>query len=831
SLPTAQVIPNILPSGGLTTNDINLVTTDMTMNPHPAGAASTVTNTPTGIRIDYATGTGDNAWSAGSYAYDNLGTINVMESYSLYGYNNIVIGLNGNPSQVKMEVEDINGAKASVYLKGVTSTEQIWSVPVTLLSGIDLGRVRFITFVVEGDSLSGTVYAHTLVGQAVPVNVASNPSLSANDINIATTSMMQSLNSEGATATVSNIATGVKLDYNTGTNASAWAAALLSYDNILTTNAVETFDLAQAGVLKIGVKGDSDTVKLEFQDIYGNKAAVNLTGVDPVTEKIWAIDPGFLTGIDLSRIRNINVVVEGQNKTGTVYVHTIANSQIAPNIPVADGLTASDINLPATYTMELPRATITKNAAGISMTYNTGADGWAGGGFSYDNFGTPPVETRTLGGNLVLGLKGPISKVKMEIEDSSGNKGIAYLEGIDAVTEKYWSVPTSYFPNVDLNNVRFVLFIIEGNNQSGTLNVHVLPDAGYGYAMNAAPGVGETMLALSSDRTGTANYAALLPILGLFSKASRKKKTAEEEKVKRVEKAAILDMQKVPYMAFSEPVRVPGANIAEEISEVLWQAAQGEITSDEARSDLEKLAPNAADTEIGRKELYDNWLDAARVILLGLGLSPVGKYKAPSALDIKAIAEKVKYNGIEIYIPSSQLPGDSMKKFKTPLERIFGDKLRTYQKIEDLQAMIKDPAKAVVMTVDLTETDINTLDKMKIDLRAARFMNFEAADISAMSRDEHENYIAETLSMLVMARTLTEKDAKDKGSAIYQMLAHLLESHMDEAADVDAYIANIADSSMSPIAKMRYMIKAILKAVPVAAYKLMKPAVEVLWSA
>jgi hypothetical protein len=101
----------------------------------------------------------------------------------------------------------------------------------------------------------------------------------------------------------------------------------------------------------------------------------------------------------------------------------------------------------------------------------------------------------------------------------------------------------------------------------------------------------------------------------------------------------------------------------------------------------------------------------------------------------------------------------------------------------------------------------------------------------AISDEEYTNYVAETLSILLAARVISEEDANDAGSPAYRVLAHLLELHMDDPQALDGYIKNIASGSIDPIRRLQYLLKNILKAIPVTAYKLMRPAVEVLWSA
>jgi len=214
-----------------------------------------------------------------------------------------------------------------------------------------------------------------------------------------------------------------------------------------------------------------------------------------------------------------------------------------------------------------------------------------------------------------------------------------------------------------------------------------------------------------------------------------------------------------------------------------------------------------------------------------LAVAATGKHESPADLDIQAIASVIKDKEIEVFMPASEFSKNMTRPFRNTLENIFGDRLRIYLNLEDLKNMVKNPGKSIVMTVDLTGNQIDALKGAGIDLNLMRFINFGPVNIGEMTPEEHENYIAETLSILLVARAITEENARDKGSLMYRMLAHLLESHMDDVKKIDTYITTIANGSINPVSKLRYILKTILRAVPITAYKIIKPAVEVLWSA
>ncbi|MBI3999703.1 MAG: hypothetical protein HY351_03730, partial [Candidatus Omnitrophica bacterium] len=112
---------------------------------------------------------------------------------------------------------------------------------------------------------------------------------------------------------------------------------------------------------------------------------------------------------------------------------------------------------------------------GIILTYETKPGGFVAAGFSYDNFATTAIETFDLSSltELDFGLRGDSVDVKMEIEDGLGQKAVAMLTGASPFGEKVWTIQTSIFTGiVDFSKVRFIVFIVEGENEQGALEVN-----------------------------------------------------------------------------------------------------------------------------------------------------------------------------------------------------------------------------------------------------------------------------------------------------------------------------------------------------------------------
>ena len=254
------------------------------------------------------------------------------------------------------------------------------------------------------------------------------------------------------------------------------------------------------------------------------------------------------------------------------------------------------------------------------------------------------------------------------------------------------------------------------------------------------------------------------------------------------------------------------------INDLLWQAATGAITEKEAMDKLAQVAPKV------NKNVLATWIAVAKKAGPGRAARTTKpKYAIPSEDDIKGIAARIKGSGIEVFMPKSQFPRDSIIKYRSALEAI-GSQLRVYQDVKDLESMIQNPAKSIVMTTGLSESDAALLESLKARSEQLRFMSFaKMEDLNTMSVDEIDNYQAEILGILLVARIITPEDLKDSGNPTYRLLSHLLEAYMPEGLLVDEYIKDIVNN-------VARLIRTILKALPIEAYKEMRTAVAVLWS-
>ncbi|MGD2279563.1 MAG: hypothetical protein PVH45_05675, partial [Candidatus Omnitrophota bacterium] len=274
------------------------------------------------------------------------------------------------------------------------------------------------------------------------------------------------------------------------------------------------------------------------------------------------------------------------------------------------------------------------------------------------------------------------------------------------------------------------------------------------------------------------------------------------------------------------------------IIDVLWKSANKNISEEEARSRLAAMIPDWSVAEGNKEGTIRTLMENARLTVLMLsmalatkGMSSLQKHEAPSNSEIRALAARAVNQDIEIFVPKSFLPENKARDYRKMVEKIYGDRIRPYQNIEDISSMITNPEKAVVMTIDLQDEEIANLDKLKIDLSGVRFVNFERINMQNMTHEESSNFISETISILLAVRIIKKEEADMPSSSAYRMLAHLLEPHIAQSKKLDTYIHALVDDSLSPIDKLRYLIKMALKAVPATLYRVMRPAVQIFVSA
>lgn len=494
--------------------DASLTTSDITALPDGTGGAPGITSlgsggdsidqaiaTSRGAVVAYNTGTAEGnsgGFAGGGFTYDDFLT-GAVETGNLSSFSEIIFGFHGNAQTVKFEMVTDTNEKASVHLTGVLmNVEQFWRIPMSFFSGIDLAKVRLIYFVVEGHGQIGDLVINRLPPGGENRIIQPSNTLTTDDItdlpgDPGITSLGSGGNSSDLAAATDR---GVSVTYNTGTEGSSggFAGGGFTYDDF-STGPIEVGDLSGLTELRFGLQGDVDTVKLEIVTGSGAKAFVHLAGIRTDAEQVWAIATSFFNGLNLSDIRILYFIVEGHAKQGTLTINRLPTGTASRIISPSQSLTSDDITaLPNNKPDDQPPGITSLGSGGdssdaasvtdrgVRVTYNTGSagnsGGFAGGGFSFDNFSSGPIESGDLSNleNLVFGIQGDVETVKFEMVDKNGAKNFVHLTGILADTEQFWSIPLALFEGVDLANVRLLYFIVEGHAQQGQLLINRLAE-------------------------------------------------------------------------------------------------------------------------------------------------------------------------------------------------------------------------------------------------------------------------------------------------------------------------------------------------------------------
>ncbi len=419
----------------------------------------------------------------------------------------LTVAAKGTPdATLKLEIKDVSNHVATVPLT-LTSDFKNYVISSTTLQTLspqlDATRIREIVFVADKANAgsSGTVEIET-AGLAYTPVVVSNPALTPADVSTFSGihHLIDVAGPEGAFGEVSQQSSSLyTLSYALPPSA-GWAAGVTSFDDYRTP-AVESRDLTGMANLVLGLRlsSGSGRIKVEFEDAARNKGVVHLADVG-TSEQFYAIPMSELLannpGLDLHRITNINVVVESHGvsqPTGELQVR-LGEHPYKPKILPDTFLTSENLTpLPGNPVITViyggdANAAATAHGRGGSFTYNTGIFGWAGGGLTFDHYGTPEIETNDLSGfsEFVFGLKGTAGTIKLEFVDANDQKAFVHLTGIESGEENIYRIPATLFQQVDLSKVRTIYVIIEGIGLQGTMDLYHVPAIPQGWTRAAS---------------------------------------------------------------------------------------------------------------------------------------------------------------------------------------------------------------------------------------------------------------------------------------------------------------------------------------------------------
>jgi len=280
----------------------------------------------------------------------------------------------------------------------------------------------------------------------------------------------------------------------------------------------------------------------------------------------------------------------------------------------------------------------------------------------------------------------------------------------------------------------------------------------------------------------------------------------------------------------------------DEFVEILWKKVFGSMSKEQAKKELRALAPQIPSGEEGEK-LLDSLMKRAQSAVVAMSISastamslPVfGVMRRVSEANIETLAREIAKEDIDVYLRESELPEDDgdARQIRSAIKAIFGDTVRTYQSVEELPRMITSPEqckRAVVMTVGLSATEIEALKRAKANLKDVRFVNFSPTDLSNMTLEQHENYLAETIAELLIARIITQDDIEGQ-TFRYQVLASLLGTRIGDSEALRDCIELIANDELDVFEKLGHLANNAIPAIEVENYDNVRPTLAVLYAA
>ncbi len=103
-------------------------------------------------------------FSGAGISFDDTATAGTVEFADFSSTANLTFGLVGPVGTTKVAVEfiDVNGVKKVVYLNGVTSALQFYQIPLNVLTSSFRKKIRFINFVIDGNSVPAGALTGTL---------------------------------------------------------------------------------------------------------------------------------------------------------------------------------------------------------------------------------------------------------------------------------------------------------------------------------------------------------------------------------------------------------------------------------------------------------------------------------------------------------------------------------------------------------------------------------------------------------------------------------------------------------------------------------------------
>lgn len=277
-------------------------------------------------------------FGVGSFTYSGSGTLSYDKPIDLSDQKELVIGLqgdvhayeNGKLKPLILALTDASGKTARIELPGITKDEQVWFIPTSLFSDIDLKNIKSVGFGASGYNITGS-YVVVRINATTTNGIHAEPPTEANRklINVTTPAQLSVFSSPNNVGSINRNGDLVNIQFG-APNFTYSGNGTLSYDRPL--------DLSNQKELVIGLQGDVHAYEngklqpliMAVTDINGKTARIELPGITK-DEQVWFVPTSLLSGIDLKNIKSIGFGASGYNITGNyVIVRINAPSTISP---------------------------------------------------------------------------------------------------------------------------------------------------------------------------------------------------------------------------------------------------------------------------------------------------------------------------------------------------------------------------------------------------------------------------------------------------------------------------------------------------------------------
>jgi hypothetical protein len=313
------------------------------------------------------TGMGVNAYGGVAFFYEDFATEEETESINLrtlFPEGKLAFKLAGaGLNETRIEFKDATNQVFSLELKGLTEDLQFYEIEFRHMRGIDITQIKEIVFVSRGAGSGtlevewGTFSFRSEVTPHPSFTPLAMPALPG----FPSITLLKPNKENESTVIFSAGQRGAKLTYNT--EQGGFSGTGFTYDDFNTQN-IETFDLSTLDELVFGLISDEERIKVEVIDKEGNKANAPLIGINPFLEQVWVVPTDLFTGVDLTQVRLIYFIVEGENKVGTLTVNKFPGEPMtseeevgSEDLPITedDDIHQQDETIPS----EVPDGTVT----------------------------------------------------------------------------------------------------------------------------------------------------------------------------------------------------------------------------------------------------------------------------------------------------------------------------------------------------------------------------------------------------------------------------------------------------------------------------------------